>query len=117
MTPGLERLIRAGALAQKQDRFVRLIAQGGAHWRSGRTILNTARGAVARSARAYAVAPRARNPRCLSLTEPTAIANLRRDRRTVREIVEMIGRSLPPSPATAPIRLRSSHRLGGRHVH
>ena len=75
---------RGGMLVEKQDRFVRLIAQGvtnaeacrivginrrtGTRWRYGRTILNTA-GEAVHYPPVRLTAPKARHPRYLSLAE------------------------------------------------
>jgi IS30 family transposase len=115
-------------LTEKQEWFARLIAQGvsnaeacrkvginrrtGTRWRFGRTILNTAGAAVHYPPVRIASAPRARHPRFLSLAERTAIADLRRQNRTVREIAEVIGRS----PATVSRELRRNADHNGRYL-
>jgi transposase, IS30 family len=84
---------RGGMLVEKQDRFVRLIAQGvtnteacrivginrrtGTRWRYGRTILNTA-GEPVHYPAVSLIAAKPRHPRYLSLAERTTIADLRR---------------------------------------
>jgi hypothetical protein len=95
---GRSRTTHAGhALTEKQDRFVRLIAQGvsnseacrvvginrrtGTRWRFGRTILNTAGEAVQYPPVRISTPPTARHPRYLSLAERTVIADLRARRR------------------------------------
>src|SRR3954468_3655046 len=106
------------ALTEKQDRFVRLIAQGvgnaeacrtvginrrtGTRWRFGRTIRNTAGEPVHYPPVQTRSAPRSRHPRYLSLAERTVIADLHRERRTFREIAAALDRS----PATVSRELR-----------
>jgi IS30 family transposase len=115
-------------LTEKQDRFVRLIAQGvsnaeacrvvginrrtGTRWRFGRTILNAAGTAVHYPPVRIAAAPRARHSRFLSLAERTVIADLRREHRTVRDIAAVISRS----PATVSRELRRNVDLKGRYL-
>src|SRR6266516_4194893 len=106
---GGSRTTHAGrALTEKQDRFVRLIAQGvsnskacrlvginrrtGTRWRFGRTVVNTA-GADVHYAPVRSATPPKRHPRYLSLDERTVIADLRRQRRSVRQIAQELGRS------------------------
>ena len=91
---GVGRKTRRGVMiVEKQEWFVRLIAQGvsnsaacrivginrrtGTRWRYGRTILNTAGVSVHYPAVSLA-APKARHPRYLSLAERTMIADLNR---------------------------------------
>jgi IS30 family transposase len=116
------------ALTEKQDRFVRLIAQGmsnaeacrvvginrrtGTRWRFGRTILNTVGSPVHYPPVRIAAAPRARHPRYLSLAERTVIADLRREHRTIRDIAAVIGRS----PATVSRELRRNVDHSGRYL-
>jgi hypothetical protein len=75
----------SGGLTEKQDRFVRLIAQGvsnaaacravginrrtGTRWRFGRIILNTAGEAVQYPPVRISASPKAGHPRYLSLAE------------------------------------------------
>ena len=96
------------ASTEKQDRVVRLIAQGvnnseacrqvginrrtGTRWRFGRTVQNTA-GVNVHYAPARSVTPSTRHPRYLSLDERTVIADLRRARWTLRDIADELGRS------------------------
>ena len=117
-----------GAQTEKQDKFVRLIAQGvpnaeacrivginrrtGTRWRLGRTILNTAGEKVHYPAVSVASAPRERHPRYLSLEERMAIADLRRVKKGVREIAAAIGRS----PATVSRELRRNAVGSGRYL-
>lgn len=115
------------ALTEKQDRFVRLIAQGvsnrqacrivginrrtGTRWRLGRTIRNTA-GAAVHYPPVRIQPPRCRHPRYLSLDERTVIADLRREKRTVRAIAQELGRS----PATISRELRRNADDHGRYL-
>lgn len=115
------------ALTEKQDWFVRLIAQGvsnseacrivgisrrtGQRWRLGRTIRNTA-GEVVHYPPVPIAAPRARHPRYLSLAERAVIADMRREDRTVREIAVAIGRS--PATVSRELRRNADHR--GRYL-
>jgi IS30 family transposase len=114
------------AWTEKQDRFVRLIAKGvsnseacrivginrrtGTRWRRGRTILNTA-GAPVHYPPVRSAAPRARNPRYLSLDERTVVADLHREHRSIREIAEIVGRS----PSTVSRELRRNVDPSGRY--
>lgn len=118
---------QGGGLTEKQDKFVRLIAQGvsnseacrivgihrrtGTRWRLGRTILNTAGEPVHYPPVGIAAAPRERHPRYLSLEERMAIADLRREKKGVREIAAEIGRS----PATVSRELRRNADPAGRY--
>jgi transposase, IS30 family len=125
---GRSRTTHAGvALTEKQDRFVRLIAQGvsnrracrivginrrtGTRWRLGRTIRNTAGEAVHYPPVQTLTRPK-RHPRYLSLEDRTAIADLRRRKLTVREIARELGRS----PATISRELRRNADEGGRYL-
>jgi len=99
---------RGGMLVEKQDRFVRLIAQGvtnaeacrivginrrtGTRWRYGRTILNTA-GEPVHYPAVSLIAAKPRHPRYLSLAERTTIADLRRAGFSVRDIADELGRA------------------------
>jgi transposase, IS30 family len=125
---GRSRTRRAGrALTEKQDRFVRLIAQGvsngeacrivginrrtGTRWRFGRTIRNTA-GEAVHYPPVQILTPPKRHPRYLSLDERVVIADLRREKRTVREIARELGRS----PATISRELRRNVDDHGRYL-
>ena len=125
---GRSRTTRAGrALTEKQDRFVRLIAQGvsnreacrivginrrtGTRWRLGRTIRNTA-GEAVHYPPVRILTPPKRHPRYLSLDERIVIADLRREKRTVREIAREFGRS----PATVSRELRRNVDDDGRYL-
>src|SRR4029077_15286420 len=95
-------------LVEKQDRFVRLIAQGvtnseacrvvginrrtGTRWRYGRTILNTA-GEPVHYPPVRFTALKPRPPRDLSLAERTTIADLHRAGVSVRGIAQELGRA------------------------
>jgi IS30 family transposase len=115
-------------LTEKQDRFVRLIAQGvsnaeacrtvginrrtGTRWRFGRTVLNTAGEAVQYPPVRAVAPPKPRHPRYLSLAERTTIADLRRERKTVQQIAAEIGRS----PSTVSRELRRNVDGSGRYL-
>ncbi|MGI8647903.1 MAG: IS30 family transposase [Mycobacteriales bacterium] len=116
-----------GALTEKQDRFVRLIAKGvsnseacrlvginrrtGTRWRFGRTVVNTA-GADVHYASVRSMTPPKRHSRYLSLDERTVIADLRRGRWTVRDIAQALGRS----PSTVSRELRRNADDHGRYL-
>ena len=116
-----------GGLTEKQDRFVRLIAQGvsnseacrvvginrrtGTRWRFGRTILNTA-GQDVHYPPVRIVTPPKRHPRYLSLDERTVIADLRREGCSLRRIAAELGRS----PATISRELRRNADDRGRYL-
>ncbi len=125
---GRSRASHAGcALTEKRDRFVRLIGQGvsnreacrivginrrtGTRWRLGRTVRNTAGEAVHYPPVRVQMPPQ-RHPRYLSLNERTVIADLRREKRTVREIARELGRS----PATVSRELRRNVDGHGRYL-
>jgi IS30 family transposase len=115
-------------LTYKQDKFVRLIAQGmstskacrlvgihrrtGTRWRLGRTVQNIAGEQAHYPPVSVPAAPRERHPRYLSLEERTAIADLRREKQCVREIAAAIGRS----PATVSRELRRDADDSGRYL-
>ncbi len=119
---------RGAGLTEKQDKFMRLIAQGvsnseacrlvgihrrtGTRWRLGRTVLNTAGEKVHYPPVSVPPAPRERHPRYLSVEERTAIADLRREKKGVREIAAAIGRS----PATVSRELRRNADGSGRYL-
>jgi transposase, IS30 family len=106
---GAERKTRNGRMVvEKQEWFVRLIAQGvsnseacrivginrrtGTRWRYGRTILNTA-GEPVHYPAVSPIAAKPRHPRYLSLAERTMIADLRRAGVSVRDIADELGRA------------------------
>jgi transposase, IS30 family len=106
---GAERKTRDGRMVvEKQEWFVRLVAQGvsnseacrmvginrrtGTRWRYGRTILNTAGESVHYPA-VSPIAVKPRHPRYLSLVERTMIADLRRAGVSVRDIADELGRA------------------------
>ena len=106
---GAGRKTRHGEMVvEKQERFVRLIAQGvsnsqacrivginrrtGTRWRYGRTIRNKA-GEPVHYPPVSLVEPRPRHPRYLSLAERTMIADLRRAGVSMRDIAEQLGRA------------------------
>lgn len=126
---GRERRRRPGrGLTEQQDRFVRLIAQGvsnseacrivginrttGTRWRYGRKVRNSAGDPVQHPPVRSATLGKPRHPRYLSLHERTVIADLRRDRMTVRQIAVEIGRS----PATVSRELRRNTDDTGRYL-
>ncbi|GAA5035546.1 IS30 family transposase [Actinopolymorpha pittospori] len=114
-------------LTEKQNRFLRLIAQGvsnaeacrtvginrrtGTRWRFGRTILNTV-GEAVQYPPVCNPTPKPRHPRYLSLAERMTIADLRREKCTVREIANEIGRS----PSTVSRELRRNADPSGRYL-
>lgn len=125
---GRSRTTHAGrALTEKQDRFVRLIAQGlsnreacrivginrrtGTRWRLGRTIRSTA-GEAVHYPPVRISPPPPRHPRYLSLDERILIADLRREKRSVRAIAGELGRS----PATVSRELRRNVDGHGRYL-
>ena len=106
---GAGRKTRRGEMVvEKQERFVRLIAQGvsnsqacrivginrrtGTRWRYGRTIRNTA-GQPVHYPPVSGAEPKPRHPRYLSLAERTMIADLRRAGVSMRDIAEQLGRA------------------------
>jgi IS30 family transposase len=116
------------ALAEKQDKFVRLIAQGvsnseacrtvginrrtGTRWRFGRTVLNTAGEAVQYPPVRIATPLKPRHPRYLSLAERTVIADLHREKKSVRQIADALDRSA----STVSRELRRNTDLTGRYL-
>ena len=125
---GRSRTTHAGrAPTEKQDRFVRLIAQGvsnreacrivginrrtGTRWRLGRTIRNTA-GEAVHYPPVRILTPPKRHPRYLSLDQRMVIADMWREKRTVREIARELGRS----PATVSRELRRNIDDRGRYL-
>jgi transposase, IS30 family len=106
---GAGRKTRRGVMVvEKQERFVRLIAQGvsnsqacrvvginrrtGTRWRYGRTILNRA-GEPVHYPPVSCAEPKPRHPRYLSLAERTMIADLHRTGVSLRGIAEQLGRA------------------------
>jgi hypothetical protein len=106
---GAGRKTRRGVmLVERQEQFVRLIAQGvsnsqacrivginprtGTRWRYGRTILNTA-GEPVHYPPVRFTAAKPRHPRYLSLEERTSIADLHRAGFGVRSIAQELGRA------------------------
>ena len=110
-----------GVQAEKQQQYVRLIAQGlnnseacrlvginrktGNRWRYGRTVVNTA-GELVRYPAVRVAAPKSRSPRYLSEPERIAIA----DRLTCGEGVRAIARELGRAPSTISREIRSQQR-------
>lgn len=117
-----------GELTEKQDRFVRLIEQGvsnseacrlvginrrtGTRWRFGRTILSTGGEPVHYPPVRIPRSPTPRHPRYLSLEERTLIADLHRERKTLREIAEAVGRH----PSTISRELGRNSDAAGRYL-
>jgi transposase, IS30 family len=115
-------------LSEKQQRFVRLIARGvsnaeacrrvginrrtGTRWRFGRTVCNTAGEAVQYPPVRVPMPSKLRHPRYLSLVERTMMCDLRRERKTLREIAQAIGRS----PSTVSRELRRNAEQSGRYL-
>jgi IS30 family transposase len=125
---GVGRKTRRGVMiVEKQEWFVRLIAQGvsnsaacrivginrrtGTRWRYGRTILNTAGESVHYPAVSLA-APKARHPRYLSLAERTMIADLHRAGVSVCGIAQELGRAA----STVSRELRRNADSRGRYL-
>lgn len=117
-----------GGLTDKQERFGRLIAQGvsnaeacrivginrrtGTRWRYGRTVRNVA-GEPVHYPSVCTSSPRAaRHPRYLSVEERTTIADLHREKKTLRQIAEAIGRA----PSTVSRELRRNTDPRGRYL-
>src|SRR3954453_14324712 len=106
-----------GVQAEKQQQYVRLIAQGvnnseacrlvginrktGTRWRHGRTVVNSA-GEFLRYPAVKLIEPRLRSPRYLSQAERIAIADGLARGATVRAIARELGRS--PSTISREIR-------------
>ncbi len=115
------RVPTGGAQAEKQEQYVRLIAQGvsnteacrtvginrktGHRWRYGRAVVNTA-GELVEYPPVKIVAPRPRSPRYLSELERVVIADLLGGGRSIRVIAGELGRS--PSTVSREIRRNSS---------
>ncbi len=126
---GSSRTSHSGSgLTEKQDRFSRLIAQGmsnseacrvvgvnrrtGTRWRYGRTVRNTAGEPVHYPAVRTPSQPKLRHPRYLCLAERTTIADLHREKKTVRAIAKALGRD----PATISRELRRNTDAAGRYL-
>src|SRR3954451_17800736 len=115
-----------GVQAEKQQRYVRLIAQGtsnseacrlvginrrtGTRWRYGRSVLNTA-GAVVHYPAVKISEPKLRSPRYLSQPERIAIADLLAAGATIRTI----GHELERSPSTVSREIRRNSDPDGRY--
>lgn len=125
---GADRKTRHGKMAvEKQEWFVRLIAQGvsnrqacrivginrrtGTRWRYGRTIRNTA-GEPVHYPPVSLTAPKPQHPRYLSLAERTTIADLQRAGVGVRDIAEELGRAA----STVSRELRRNANDQGRYL-
>ncbi len=118
----------SGGATDKQEQFTRLIGQGvtnsqacrivginrrtGTRWRYGRTILNTTGDPVHYPPVSTPGLARQRHPRYLSIDERTMIADLHRQRTTVRAIAEALGRS----PSTVSRELRRNTGPDGRYL-
>lgn len=119
---------RLSGLTEKQDRFAKLITGGmsnseacrvlginrktGTRWRYGRTIIDTAGQKVQYAPVCTPTPKRPRHPRYLSLQERMTIADLKREKKTVREIAKEISRS----PATVSRELRRNAEPDGRYL-
>src|SRR5215207_10122225 len=115
-----------GVQAEKQQRYVRLIAQGvnnseacrlvgidrktGNRWRYGRKVRNSAGALVIYPAVKFKEA-RPRSPRYLSEQERIRIADLRVARMSVRGIALELGRA----PSTISREIRRNSEIGGRY--
>src|SRR4051812_5212102 len=115
---------KTGAQVEKQQQFVRLIAQGvsnseacrivgihrktGTRWRYGRTVVNSA-GERLHYPAVKLIEPKQRSPRYLSETERIAIADGLAQGTSVRAIARELGRS--PSTISREIR-RNGDRDG-----
>ena len=126
---GRSRESHAGSgLTDKQDRFSRLIGQGvsnseacrivginrrtGTRWRYGRTIRNVVGEPVHYPPVYTSSPPTPRHPRYLSAQERTTIADLHRERMTLREIAAGIGRAA----STVSRELRRNTDASGRYL-
>jgi IS30 family transposase len=117
---------RSGVQAEKQQRFLRLIAQGvnnseacrivgihrktGVRWRYGRTVVNSV-GERLHYPAVKIVQSRPRSPRYLSELERIRIADLRSAGVTARGIARELGRA----PSTISRELRRNSDPGGRY--
>jgi transposase, IS30 family len=127
---GRRRTPAGGVQAEKQERYVRLIAQGannseacrlvginrktGNRWRYGRSVLNTAGVAVHYPAVKITLA-KPRSVRYLSEDERIVIADLIAAGQTVRVIARELGRS--PSTVSREVRRNSDSRGRYRAEH
>src|SRR3954451_6813609 len=116
----------SGVQAEKQQRFVRLIAQGisnseacrivgihrrtGTRWRYGRTVVNAVGDALHYPA-VKITEPKVRSPRYLSETERIAIADLLSGGASLRAIARELGRS----PSTISREIRRNGDRDGRY--
>ena len=124
---GRRRTAAGGVQAEKQQRYVRLIAQGvgnseacrlvginrktGNRWRYGRKVRNSA-GALVIYAPVKITEARPRSPRYLSEQERIQIADLLAARMSVRRIGEQLGRA----PSTISREIRRNSDPDGRYV-
>jgi IS30 family transposase len=105
-------LIAQGVSNAEACRRVGINRRTGTRWRFGRTILNTAGEAVQYPPVHVPTPPKPRHPRYLSLAERTMICDLRRDRKTLRQIAQAIGRS----PSTVSRELCRNADQSGRYL-
>src|SRR5271154_4351894 len=119
------RIHAGGVQAEKQRRYVQLIAQGlgnseacrvvginrktGNRWRYGRRVRNSA-GALVIYAPVKITDARPRSPRCLSERERIEIADLLAARMSVRRIAVQLGRA----PSTISREIRRNSDTDGR---
>lgn len=106
------RLIGQGVSKSEACRMVGIDRKTGTRWRYGRKFRNTAGEAVHYPPVQPASPAPGRHPRYLSLDARTRIADLYREKRTVREIAAVVGRS--PSTVSAPADRRYRPAGGGR---
>ncbi len=127
---GRRRTAAGGVQAEKQQRYVRLIAQGvgnseacrlvginrktGTRWRYGRSVANAA-GEVLHYEPVKITPAKPRSPRYLSEDERIVIAGLLRAGQTVRAIARELGRS--PSTVSREIRRNSDAHARYRPAH
>jgi len=104
-------LITQGVSNREACRIVGINRRTGTRWRLGRSIRNTA-GEAVHYPPVRILTPPKRHPRYLSFDERMVIADLRREKRTVREI----GRELGRSPATVSRELRRNVDDHGRYL-
>src|SRR3954469_6059072 len=121
------RTAAGGVQAEKQQRFVRLIAQGvsnseacrivgvhrktGTRWRYGRTVVNAVGGEALHYPAVKIIEPKLRSPRYLSQAERIAIADLLNRGGSVRAIARELGRS----PSTVSREIRRNGDRDGRY--
>jgi len=106
------RLITAGVSNAEACRIVGINRHTGKRWRHGRTIRNTAGEPVHYPPACTSSPRRPRHPRYLSVDERTAIADLLRRHKTLRQIAAALGRS----PSTICREPRRNSDAGGRYL-